>query len=302
MRTMTAFVAVIATLVGTAPAAAQQFDHQKHLPLFSNCTDCHTAVRQDEPFPDPTFCMACHDGSMQPRVSWSPPGPSGANLKFRHSVHPATEQCSMCHVENDVVVRPVVSQCFQCHGIQGSHFEAPDCNVCHTQPPAPPSHTSGWRERHGGEAAASPETCSTCHVRSDCLDCHRPSAAAPAGGYHPTGFLESHPVAAYRGETQCTDCHNVGAFCQTCHERAGLVSADGTIGAGYHDAKRFFIGGHGQAARQSLATCIACHTENDCVRCHVNVNPHGPGFDAEKQRAARPDVCAVCHTRIPGTP
>lgn len=293
---------VVAAAVFAAPASAQRFEHERHLPLFGECTACHSGVDQDQPFPDRSFCEACHNGSVQPRVDWSPPGPSGFNLRFRHSTHPGTGQCSTCHVVDNAVVRPQVNVCFACHGIEGTHFEAPDCSTCHTQLPAPPSHIGGFAEEHGVQAMAAPQQCATCHVRSDCLDCHRPSAASPTGGYHPAGFLSEHPVAAYRQETQCADCHNVGSFCQTCHQQAGLVSGDDTIGAGYHDAKRFFIAGHGQAARQGLANCVACHTEQDCVRCHVSINPHGPDFDAERQREAQPGVCAVCHTVPPGGP
>jgi hypothetical protein len=110
-------------------------------------------------------------------------------------------------------------------------------------------------------------TCAGCHVRTDCLQCHRPDAAAGPAGYHPIGFLQRHPAAAYSRETRCADCHNSGSFCQTCHATAGLVST-GPLDAGYHDASSTFSAGHGQAARQSLESCTACHAERDCLPCH----------------------------------
>jgi len=97
----------------------------------------------------------------------------------------------------------------------------------------------------------------------------------------------------------------VTAFCASCHQQSGVVSA-GPLRAGYHDAKRFFIVGHGEAARQSLETCVSCHAERDCTSCHAaqggrNFNPHGPGFDAERRRRKNPEVCTACHgTAIPG--
>lgn len=108
-----------------------------------------------------------------------------------------------------------------------------------------------------------------------------------------------HPSAAYARETSCGDCHNVASFCQTCHRSAGLVSTK-ALGSGYHDASRFFLAGHGQAARQSLESCTACHVERDCLTCHSAVggrgyNPHGPGFDAERLRRKNPEMCAACH-------
>jgi hypothetical protein len=168
----------------------------------------------------------------------------------------------------------------------------------------PASHTGGFAERHGGEAAARSATCAGCHTRADCLACHRPSAAS-APGYHPAGFLARHPVAAYARETRCSDCHNAGAFCVTCHAAAGLVARAPLGTAGYHDAKRFFGLGHGQAARQDLESCTGCHVERDCLTCHSafggrRFNPHGPDFDAARLRRKNPQMCTACHgTNIP---
>ncbi|MCA9768685.1 MAG: hypothetical protein KC485_07710, partial [Gemmatimonadetes bacterium] len=64
--------------------------------------------------------------------------------------------------------------------------------------------------------------------------------------------------------------------------------------------------GHGQAARQSLESCVSCHVERDCTVCHSaqggrRFNPHGPGFDAERLRRRNPEMCIACHGRaIPG--
>jgi hypothetical protein len=96
----------------------------------------------------------------------------------------------------------------------------------------------------------------------------------------------------------------VGAFCASCHAGAGL-SAGGELGAGYHDAKRFFVAGHGQAARQNLESCVACHVERNCLSCHSALggrrfNPHGPGFDPARLQRKNPEVCTACHgTAIP---
>jgi hypothetical protein len=140
-------------------------------------------------------------------------------------------------------------------------------------------------------------------VRADCLACHRPDAGR-ANGYHPADFLARHPAAAYARETSCSDCHNTGGFCTQCHAAAGLRSS-GPLRPGYHDANQYFINGHGQAARQSLESCVACHVERDCLTCHSanggrRFDPHGPGFDAERLRRKNPQMCTVCHgTAIP---
>jgi hypothetical protein len=162
----------------------------------------------------------------------------------------------------------------------------------------PASHGDDFTDRHAPVAAAAPKSCSVCHARTDCLDCHRPNAAS-APGYHPSGFLARHPASAYAREVSCAECHNTGAFCADCHRQAGL-EARGVLRGGYHDAKAGFILGHGPAARQSLESCVSCHAERDCLTCHSALggrrfNPHGPGFDAARLRRRNPQMCSVCH-------
>jgi hypothetical protein len=171
----------------------------------------------------------------------------------------------------------------------------------------PASHGADFSEVHGPIADARPETCSGCHVRPQCLDCHRPNTADATPGYHPAGFLSRHPAAAYTRETSCSDCHNTAQFCADCHVSSGL-SARGRLNAGYHDAKRSFLLGHGQAARQNLESCVACHSERDCLTCHSALagqrfNPHGPGFDPATLRRKNSQACTACHgALIPSSP
>jgi hypothetical protein len=158
------------------------------------------------------------------------------------------------------------------------------------------------------DANARPRTCETCHLRSTCLQCHRPELGAETR-YHAPTFLTRHPSAAYAREANCTDCHNPAQFCQSCHQQAGLVATAKLGRMGYHDAFRGFSLGHGQAARQSLESCASCHAERDCTACHSAVgggfrfNPHGPGFNAARARSKNPSLCIACHGRvIPGSP
>ena len=118
--------------------------------------------------------------------------------------------------------------------------------------------------------------------------------------------MTSHPAAAYTRDDSCSDCHNQSQFCADCHINAGLGSTDGLRNAGYHDAKGNFFLNHGQAARQSLESCVSCHSERDCLTCHSarggrRFNPHGPGFDPATLRRKNPSMCTVCHgANIPG--
>ena len=168
----------------------------------------------------------------------------------------------------------------------------------------PATHTERFRENHGPEASASPASCMGCHVRTQCLECHRPdpSGTNPREAYHPAAFLTRHPSEAWSRQANCSDCHNPGQFCQTCHLQSGLTAGTNRLGGrGYHDAVPNFSLGHGQAARQSLESCASCHAERDCTACHSSVgggfgfSPHGPNFNSERLLKKNPSLCVACH-------
>jgi Doubled CXXCH motif (Paired_CXXCH_1) len=278
-------------------------------PVAASCTICHAR----------DFCLTCHvDAPEQPAIQALPPDPRARAIAVRlrapdshrdptflqrhgAAVRANPRQCSTCHTQESCVACHAPSQ----RVARALPAGAPERGLGARPERRPPeTHRDNFANRHASFAAATPGTCAGCHVRTDCLDCHRPNAAA-APGYHPAGFLTRHPAAAYARETRCGDCHNVGSFCATCHASAGLTSS-APLGAGYHDGNQFFSAGHGQAARQSLETCIGCHVERDCLTCHSAVggrrfNPHGPGFDAARLRRKNPEMCTACHaTAIPG--
>ncbi|MDX2192543.1 MAG: cytochrome c3 family protein [Gemmatimonadales bacterium] len=172
----------------------------------------------------------------------------------------------------------------------------------------PVEHGQDFTDIHAGPANARLQGCYGCHARPQCLDCHRPNPAA-ANQYHPADFITRHPRSAYQREIACASCHNTGNFCQTCHQQSGVVSAgSGVLGdrRSFHDAFPGFSQGHGQVARQSLESCVSCHSERDCLSCHSliqgrRVSPHGPNFPAERLRAANVQMCSVCHgANVPG--
>lgn len=272
--------------------------------VAASCATCHAR----------DFCVQCHvDAPEQAAIQALEPDPRSLVVQATLSA-PASHETDGFLQQHGSLVGRRPAECRTCHTQES-------CLACHAGAPAvarglappgpgratgatmqrrsPPSHLGGFRDRHAAVAAAAPSTCAACHVRSDCLDCHRPDAASGSPGYHSADFLSRHPAAAYARESSCSDCHSLTAFCATCHLGAGLVAA-GPIGRGYHDAKRFFIAGHGQAARQSLESCVACHTERDCLACHSALggrrfNPHGPGFDPERLRKRNIEMCTACH-------
>lgn len=271
--------------------------------VAASCATCHAR----------DFCITCHVNAPEQR-SIQALGEDSRSLAI------VTElKAPPSHAALDFPNR---------HGSQ-ARDEGPECRTCHTrescstchaqEPPAarglamagpgrgkgaqvtksrPASHGADFRDAHAALAEANPRNCATCHARTECLDCHRPTAAS-TGGYHPAGFLTRHPVAAYARETSCADCHSATAFCAACHQQSGLTARK-QLGSGYHDAKQSFAFGHGQAARQNLETCVGCHVERDCLTCHSaqggrNFNPHGPGFDAPRMKRKNPETCTACH-------
>ena len=202
------------------------------------------------------------------------------------------ESCTSCHRSNPAVVANLP------HASASRGIGA----VIQRQKPA--THGKDFVDRNGPLASAAPGSCTGCHARTECLECHRPEAGA-ANGYHQAGSLSRHPGAAYNRQSDCSECHNSASFCTTCHAQAGLSSSEGLLQGKYHDAGGTFLLSHGAAARRGLESCVTCHTERDCLACHSaqtrRFNPHGPGFDAERLRKKNPQTCAACHGRaIPG--
>ena len=121
--------------------------------------------------------------------------------------------------------------------------------------------------------------------------------------YHPPDFVQGHAAQAYGREQECGSCHNTQAFCLACHQNLGLsVAATGRNGAVHNQSANWLID-HGQAARLSLANCVTCHQQSDCIRCHSTttwgINPHGPNFDAQRMADKNSQICYYCHTANP---
>lgn len=280
-----------------------------------SCATCHAR----------DFCSTCHvNATEEPIIMSLQPDRRSLAIKAEMELkEPASHKApTFTLTHSDIVAEKGVGRCAVCH-------TSNSCQACHLVPPKPvrllPAATPGRvigakvkRERpenhgrsfvdgHGPIANGSPKTCAGCHTLEQCIDCHRPNQAS-VGSYHPADFISRHPVAAYSRETSCQDCHNAGTFCQSCHIQAGLRSSGvlGTKGT-FHDGSPTFVVGHGQAARQSLESCVSCHAERDCLVCHSALggrrfNPHGPDWDADKMRKANPQMCTACHGfSIPST-
>jgi hypothetical protein len=279
-------------------------------PVAASCATCHAR----------DFCSECHVNAPEVRAIQAL-APDVRSLAIAAKLKAPTD-----HADPDFIrrhgdrVQREAGRCATCHTQQS-------CVACHVGSPAsvqaipvagpgrgrgakilrerPVSHGTDFSRLHAGPASSRPQSCAGCHARAECLSCHRPDAGAATPGYHPAGFLTTHPASAYSRESSCAECHNVGEFCANCHVNAGLVSSGKLRGTGYHDAKQAFLLNHGQAARQSLESCVSCHAERDCLTCHSaqgarRFNPHGPGFDPGTLRNKNPSMCTACHgTNIP---
>ena len=121
-----------------ASLAGDGFDHVKHAKLFPTCEACHSGVAAGDfatSWPTAEGCAACHDGTIEERVEWSPPaGPGGNNLRFTHVEHgldvarqAATDsvlECASCHIRQGeawmTVRRASARRCLACHGSEVS--------------------------------------------------------------------------------------------------------------------------------------------------------------------------------------
>jgi hypothetical protein len=278
--------------------------------IAPSCATCHAR----------DFCITCHVNAPETAaIQALAPDPRSLAIPVELEA-PASHNQGGFLSTHGKDARKSTTSCQTCHTQQS-------CMACHVSPPKPVTalhaagpgrgagaqivrsrpamHMADFSTIHSQVASSDQQSCQACHVRAQCLDCHR-GTPERTPQYHPQTFLARHPAAAYARETNCADCHNSAAFCQNCHVQSGLGSPRGPLVSGYHDVWPGFLLNHGQTARQNLESCTSCHTEKDCMTCHSALygrgfNPHGPGFDADKLRKANPQMCTACHgLLIPG--
>jgi hypothetical protein len=341
MRAQTILAVVVAVAAaGTggrlaARLADDRFDHWQHRRVFPTCQGCHAGAQDSTRsiWPSATDCESCHDGIVEEKVTWSPPARSRpSNLRFSHLKHAeeAAERlprdsvvCGSCHLPGAApwmrVRRTEVRECLDCHDVRTVHLAAPDstCGTCHLtlaeatalpedwvgRFPAPPSHREPeFIERHGelakptqageGTPVAVSQSCATCHARDFCITCHVNAPEVPV-----IQALAPDPRSlAIKSELKAPASHAAPDFIQR----------------------------HGQAAEREGKECATCHTQENCLTCHVAqpgvaVAMHsagsgrGLGASVERRRpashgddftdrhgpiaSAAPKNCTACHAR-----
>ncbi|MEX1184891.1 MAG: hypothetical protein WEF86_16920 [Gemmatimonadota bacterium] len=245
-----------------------------------SCTTCH-----EPPAPAPIAQLASADDVVAPGVVVRRGKPASHASPFFATTHgplAATrpQSCAVCHEQNEL--------CATCH-VPGGNTPARPGDVG--------GATVGAAVLHAAAAVDTPAPTPRPPHPSASV---RPAAAPRnASGFHPANFVVRHSAEAYGRRLECSSCHSSQLFCRDCHESVGAVST-GRLGPGFHDAEPVWLLRHGQAARQTLESCTACHTQRDCMQCHstlgsFRVNPHGADFDADRARRANPEICSACH-------
>lgn len=229
---------------------------------------------------------------------------------------PSHDRTDWVWAHGDVAEREI-GECASCH-------TQPSCETCHgtglallsdLPEPGPEGrrgviladveavHPFDFATQHGTAAAVGRPNCASCHTEEQCAACHD-GPARP--GFHPVDFVLRHGADAFGSETECASCHSTEAFCRDCHMASGFA-AGGRTGGAFHDAVPDWLLAHGQAARQELEACTACHDQSTCLRCHsaksgLRINPHGPGFDPDRVAARSQQACGICHFSLPMAP
>src|SRR5262245_18256787 len=256
------------------------FDHKVHAKFFPLCSTCHAGATDGRSalWPDPASCAKCHDGKIQPAVSWKPPpGPSPTNLRFTHRDHLAVykrakpginrPECSDCHTTPGApwmtVQRTASGQCLQCHGITADHFAAPDtaCATCHV----PLATVAGFTREDVARFKVPPS-----HQEPDFASKGHGRLSQPPSGKGPSfGVAPS-----------CATCH-ARDFCLTCHVNAPETKTIQALGpdprslaihasleAPPSHAATDFLTTHGKSSRRDPQSCQTCHTRESCLTCH----------------------------------
>jgi hypothetical protein len=213
------------------------------------------------------------------------------DLVFAHATHERDARgraipCRTCHADvpgsgsaEDVSVPPM-QRCAICHedgGRTPDRVRIARCEVCHRRiasgrPPAshmvggskelPEDHTIQFRRDHADQAGDPAARCRFCHEglsgapRDSCFQCHERMRPRD----HGLAWREDdHGHEATVDRERCAACHQAD-YCTACHS---------VPPRSHQPFEAFRLGGHAEAARFELTSCMACHTFQDtCADCH----------------------------------
>lgn len=194
-------------------------------------------------------CTPCHDMSTI--------GDEHTTVRLPHQRHVEISGlvCADCHDKVSHGARDEAGQvsmrvCGMCHEESAS---ADQCEFCHLTPQEfEDTHPAGYLETHGTDALADDSACLRCHHDPEafCDECHsRPTADHFSGTWRYT-----HDKAATADRSGCLGCHDEDTFCEQCHR------------VSHPDD---WIESHGAVAGDGGGSCLTCHPQSMCDRCHA---------------------------------
>ena len=316
-----AAIAVASCRSTRPPVVAVRFDHGAHLAQPGmTCGFCH---QEDDDghmqIVGPQLCVPCHEDQGRGPPDFDVRGEFDASgrhhstgvavlseeLRFRHGPHVRLTSCATCHgdiASSDGIPPPAIGKddCMGCHAREGASNE---CSTCHREVDrsfVPPTHDTGWHERHcfvarAGIGTAVVDRCELCHEReSSCTACHREQMPRD----HTNFWRErGHGIAVRIDRNRCAVCHEPDA-CSSCHD---------------HTRPRSHTPGFGSPRNRH---CIGCHSpiqDAGCATCHRSGAPqhlavplppdHHPAMNCRlchgvDVRLPHPDpgtACTTCH-------
>jgi hypothetical protein len=330
-----------------APGSKQSSDDL--IPNEDVCSTCHPIDRENPTHvsKSATACGFCHPAGTEKRLVIPTPNLKFNHAAHVSKGVP----CTQCHDMGtvDVATRaqlPEMSVCLGCHDSGRGRFHAASrCATCHlTQPDNTlvqvfpsgvlrPSgklrgdaHSIDFRRHHSEVAHNDEKYCNSCHRQDFCQSCH--NGVLKPFDFHGNDYLSRHPIEARRNDPDCNACHRRQSFCLSCHERMGVVDARTGHGGNFLPSsnKKFHPDGwantglnaaannpqhHAWQAQRNLRQCVACHSQDTCLQCHVTnrapasvprrdeVDPHPPDWAGSNrcQSLANRNVrmCLRCH-------
>lgn len=258
------------------------------------CKDCH-GDWMDEKKVDESTCGKCHKvKNMKSALNALKVAPDKIAVKQEADVfvHTAllSNRCEECHgnlMDKKLVQVPLMNRETKREIRDKAHRSASSCDACHVDmdpKTPPPSHKSGWTQRHGLLSGKDEKACTICHTEPSCRECHQVTQPA---SHNNLWRLKTHGIQAAWNRQKCLVCHEVDS-CSTCHAETKPQSHN----AGWRE-------GH----------CQKCHTSKErgtgCALCHegtidTHPNPHPGSFRSSHCNSCHPgspqtEQCKVCH-------
>ena len=152
------------------------------------------------------------------------------NTAFLHDFHVKVQKisCKRCHGFTEVKRAKELVQknlCHSCHVDKTPEAAPISCKTCHKNQKVkasqkkPSFHNAhNFGKQHGLFASQSPQSCTKCHKKSDCSDCHNKGRSLKSSP-HGSAFLIIHAQEARMGKTNCSTCHSKST-CVECHKRS----------------------------------------------------------------------------------